>query len=219
MRPVSFQAVYESPFHIPVAAWAGCAAAVVIAIRRRRMVGFVFFFAIVCALDAWLTGPWTPLAQDSAGSTAAGVSFVIAGDLRWFAVLERAARRGWSIAGWLVALGLSFIVPVLAQIARAAGLSEMRKIFLVYELAFFALALVMHYAILPRRLPAIGAWRNFARDMTRIEIVQYGLWACADILLLTTQSDEAWLVRMVPNLTYYAFFLVAIAALAPRQDE
>lgn len=208
-----FQAAYESPYHVPIAAWVGCAGALVIALARRRLVAYVAIFGVVCALDAWLTGPWTPLSQDSAAMAAAGVAFVIAGDFRWFALLERAVRKETTGAGVLTALGLAFIVPVLAQIARAAGLSNMRKTFLVYELAFFALAIVMRAVVLPRRLPASGAWRVLALRMTAFEIVQYGLWAAADILLLATGSDVAYLLRMIPNVMYYAAFLIAAAAL------
>ncbi len=214
-----FQAAYESPLHVPVAAWVGCAVAVAIALVRRRMVAYTAFFALVCALDAWLTGPWTPLRADSLATTAAGVIFVIAGDFRWFVLLARSARKKTTLAGVLIALGLAFIVPVLAQIARAAGLSDMRKTFLAYELLFFVLAIVMRAIVLPRRLPASGAWRTFALRMTAFEITQYGLWAAADILLLATGADAVYLLRMIPNLLYYAGFLIAATALAPREND
>jgi hypothetical protein len=213
-----FQAAYESPYHVPVMAWIGCAVALALALVRRRLAPYAAILAVVCALDAWLTGAWTPLAQDSLAMSAAGVTFVIAGDFRWFVLLERAARTKTTLAGLLTALGLAFIVPGLAQIARAAGLSNMRKTFLAYELAFFALAIVMRAAVLPRRLPASGAWRTFALRMTAFEIAQYGLWATADILLLATNADAAYLLRMVPNSMYYTLFLIAAVALAPAED-
>jgi hypothetical protein len=35
----------------------------------------------------------------------------------------------------------------------------------------------------------------------------YGLWALSDTLWITTSLDAAWLLRMVPNQLYYAFFV------------
>lgn len=206
-----FQALYESPWHIPVCAWVGSAIACGMAVARRRMVPFTLFFAVVCALDAWLTGPWTPLAQDSAAMTAAGVTFVIAGDFRWFLLVERGARKQWSPAGIAIALVLAFIVPITVQIARALGLADMRKIFLCYELCFFVLAIVMRVA-----RTVEGSWSTFVRRLTHFEIAQYGLWAGADILLLATKADVGYLIRMAPNLAYYAVFLVVVQLWAPE---
>ena len=213
-----FQAVYESPWHIPITAWIGCAVAVALAITRRRLVAFTVFFAVVCSLDAWLTGPLTPLAQDSAAMTAAGVTFVIAGDFRWFALLERAARKRWSIGGFALALVLAFIVPIAVQIARAAGLSEMRKIFLVYELCFFVLATIVWFFVLPKRFPSPSPWATFARRLTLFEIAQYGMWAAVDILLLTTKADVGFLFRIVPNVAYYALFLIVVGLWVPEPE-
>ena len=195
-----FQALYDSPFHIPVAAWVGSVVAIGVAIARKKLVGFTIFFAVICALDAFLTGPWTPLAPDSAAMTAAGITFVIAGDLRYF-VLLLDATKSWQRL--VAAVALAFIVPIIVQIARAAGVTELRQVFLIYELCFFALALGIWFIVRP--------WSDFVRRLTRFEIVQYGLWAGADILLLTTGADAAWLIRMVPNLMYYAFFLIVAA--------
>lgn len=195
-----FRALYDNPLHVPVAAWIACVVAVGLAARRKKLFWFTAFFAVVCALDAWMTGPWTPLRSDSAAMTAAGITFVIAGDLRYFVLLVDATRKTKRI---VLAVGLAFIVPVLVQIARAAGLTELRKVFLLYELLFFALALAIWFALRPRS--------PFARRLTLFEIAQYGLWAGADILLLATGADAAWLIRIVPNLMYYAFFLIAAA--------
>jgi hypothetical protein len=195
-----FRALYDNPLHIPVAAWLACFVAVGIAFRRKKLVGFIVLFAVVCGLDAWLTGPWTPLRADSAAMTAAGITFVIAGDLRYFVLLTDAVKNWRRLP---LALGLAFIVPVIVQIARAAGLSELRKVFLVYELLFFVLALVIWFVVRPAS--------TFTRRLTLFEIAQYGLWAGADILLISTGADLAWLLRMVPNLMYYAFFLIVAA--------
>jgi len=195
-----FQALYDNPLHIPVAAWVGSTLAIGVAIARQKLVGFTIFFAIVCALDAFLTGPWTPLASDSAAMTAAGITFVIAGDLRYF-VLLLDATKSWRRL--LATVALAFVVPVIVQIARAAGVTELRKVFLIYELLFFVLALAIWFVVRP--------WSAFVRRLTLFEIAQYGLWAGADILLLSTGADAAWLIRMVPNLMYYAFFLIVAA--------
>lgn len=212
-----FQAIYDSPLHVPLTAWLGCAAALILSLRARAAGAraVIAAFAVVCALDAWLTGPWTPLAQDGAAMTAAGVFFVIAGDLRYFVFVER-ALRGPRLASWAIAAAWSLAVPVTMQIARAAGVSrlEPRWTFLVYELAFLALAIALRAFVLPRRVAsAEPEARAFVLRLTTFEIVQYAGWAAADIVLLFTKADVGHLLRVLPNVLYYACFLPFAAAI------
>lgn len=216
-----FQAVYDHPLHIPISCWVGCVAAAVIAIASRgvagRTRGLLVSLAIVCAADAWLTGPWSPLAPTGAAMTAASVTFVIAGDLRYFLLVER-ALRGPRAAAWGVATALSLLVPVAMQGARAAGLAglDARWTFLVYELLFLVLALALRLVVLPRRLEGRDdATRAFVLRLTGFEIVQYAGWAGADVVLLLAKADVGHLVRVAPNMMYYTFFLI-FAALAER---
>jgi hypothetical protein len=48
------------------------------------------------------------------------------------------------------------------------------------------------------------------------EIVQYALWALADVLILSGMS-WGFLLRIVPNSLYYAFFLPFVWWTAPRE--
>jgi mono/diheme cytochrome c family protein len=208
-----------------VTAWFGCVLGVILNWRRGPRALFALF-GVVCALDAWLTGAWTPLAQDGVAMTVASVTFVIAGDLRYFVFIERALRddhgavvvSGTRWGAWGAALLWSLVVPAVMQLARAAGVArlEPRWTFLVYELAFFALAVVLRAVILPRRLAAKDdATRALVLRLTTFEIVQYGLWAAADVVLIFTKADVGHLLRMAPNLMYYAFFLPFAALVVP----
>jgi hypothetical protein len=208
-----FQAVYNSPLHVPVMAWIGCVVSLAIALAKNRLLGFAIFFSVVCALDAWLTGPWTPLR--GALATAASVTFVIAGDFRYFVLVARGIETKTTVRGLAAALAVAFSIPVITQIARAAGLPDDRPTWLFYEGTFVGFAIGGR--ILLRRVLRESGWRDFVLRLTMFELVQYGLWALADVILIATKADAGYLVRLVPNLMYYAFFLPFAIAAAPEE--
>ena len=69
--------------------------------------------------------------------------------------------------------------------------------FLVYEIAFFLLTL------------ALLKWHSrlkatpWLRKVSLFVLVYYGLWATADAIILTTESDLGFALRVVPNVLYY----------------
>ena len=48
---------------------------------------------------------------------------------------------------------------------------------------------------------------RFLRRVCAYVIAYYGLWASCDALWLATSLDVAWLLRVLPNQLYYAFFV------------
>ena len=175
-------------------------------------------FALEIAADAWLTGPWSPMAATSTSlAQAVGVLFVILGDLRYFVLLERyrePRRAGVHVA--VRAVGWSLLVPLASQLAMRAApalFEEPRAVYLVYELLFVALLTALRALVAPSR--DANAW--IARLAT-FELVQYVLWATADVVLLarSDDSDVGFAIRIIPNLMYYALFLVLVTVTLPR---
>jgi hypothetical protein len=222
-----FQRIYDSAWHHPGLCWiAGAPLLVFLCVRlamagdgERRFLGALLVaFQIEIVLDAWLTGGLTPLTATAA--TVAAIVFVVLGDLRFFVVRERYghdARRGLGRA-LPRALGWSLLVPIGQRIAvlivPRLG-AELRYVFLSYEVMFALLAVVLLLLVVrsPSITPAIRAW------MTRLvvfELVQYALWATADVVILTG-ADAGFLLRLVPNAMYYAAFVPFVWLTAPAE--
>ncbi len=216
-----FRALYDSPLLDPLLFWIG-GAALLLAVARRLplLYAYLVAFGLSILADATLTGPWSPIAPGSRVATVASVLFVILGDLRYFVVLARARATGASIAksGWLMAIGTSLIVPILsfaAGEAFPAAFANGRVQFLAYELAFFALVLTLRVGA--RRLaPGGAAYARWAARTSDFELCQYGLWALADVVVLSGY-DAGFLLRVVPNVMYYVLFLPFVAWTAPRE--
>ncbi|MEZ4253518.1 MAG: hypothetical protein R3B99_35360 [Polyangiales bacterium] len=56
------------------------------------------------------------------------------------------------------------------------------------------------------------------RGATALFATLYALWATADVVLLLG-VELGHLLRIVPNVLYYAVFLVFVAATAPSRTE
>lgn len=204
------KSIYDSPLVLPMLAWiaAPLVAAWGLAVwrRTRARIGLVVaVFALEIALDAWLTGVYSPVHAPPALSWVVPVAFVILGDLRYFLLLVSDGGRRLDARRVLASVALAFVVPVTTQLARAASArvhDDEQVNYLVYELLFFALAIGVRIALAARPT----ASTSLARALTHFEILQYGLWSCADVLLLTG-VEAGWGLRIVPNLLYYVAFL------------
>ncbi|MDP1825207.1 MAG: hypothetical protein Q8L48_18255 [Archangium sp.] len=219
---VEWRGLSESAWHHPGLAFGlGAIAAVVVVLRvppgplRRALLAFT----AMTALDAFFTGALSPLPAGGALAQPVSIAFVILGDLRLFVLLER--FRGE--ARWPVAVGRavawSFLVPVAQAIAirSAPGtFTDLRRIYLVYELLFVVLAaglLITRYPSRAAKSPALG-W--YATSLVGFFLVQYALWVACDVLILTG-ADFAYALRFVPNALYYGLFLVFAAWRAPAE--
>lgn len=203
-----FDALYTSPLHNPVSYWLAIAAFVVwFAPRLGFLRGHLVIFAFVAALDALLGGALSPLAHAPKKlTTSLSFVFVYLGDLRFFLLFVRYLRGRLDGRTWAASIGLAFIVPLVATPLLFTGVSD-RVLFLVYESAFVLLAVVLRQVVLPRvRGHVAPRTARYVEELTSFEIVQYGLWVTADVLLMAG-VEAGLLLRLVPNLLYYGAFL------------
>jgi hypothetical protein len=197
-----FAAIYASPWHHPGLAF--FAGALLFALFRwvvpTQLRGFTLVAGLTIVADAFFTGALSPVKEGGLAQWLA-IGFVIAGDLRYFYLVENdIAPRGAIVR----ALALSFVVPLsqtlLMKLVDPAMFTSSRITFLSYE-ALFVLFCTLHWTLRGTR----GAPR-FLRLLFAYELALYVLWACADVLLLQG-FEAALLLRIVPNALYYAGFL------------
>jgi len=199
-----FKSVYDSPL---VATLLPCIAAIIVVglalLRKDAFVrAYGALFGVAIAADAYLNGPWTFVKSGTGWATAVSVLFVILGDFRYFVALEVSLQNARI---WLRALGWAFIVPVTVQIVRWSVPrieKDERATFLLYEISFFALAVAMRAARVPR-----AKNRKLAARVTAFELAQYGLWIAADVGLVATDADAFYAPRLAANLMYYVAFV------------
>jgi hypothetical protein len=183
--------------------------------------GYAVAFALETIVDPIATGPLARLLgiAEGAGGTALMLLFVLLGDFRVylvvFAVIAIAQGRRWTSALGAAA-GWTLVVPIAAYGVNRAwravvvGL-DANSIWLVYELFFVAVALALRTRLVPARVPVTQpAVRAFLRTMLLYAAVYYGLWALADALIQIGGYDIGWLLRIVPNQLYYAFWVPVV---------
>lgn len=211
-----FEAIYASDYHHPYLFWAvGLPFALFFAARARSsttLAPALLVLQLGIVLDAWLTAPrLSPLSGGLAQSIA--IAFVVLGDARYFYLVERHGRgRSW-LPALGAALGLGLIVPIVSLVAKIWS-SNPRALFCTYEWMFAALATTVAVLVVPR-LPD-GPSKRWASRLTRFEIVQYVLWASADVIILSGH-DVGFLLRLVPNTMYYAVFVPFAWKTAPEE--
>jgi hypothetical protein len=217
-----FERFYTSFWHHPLACWVACAAVSPWLANRRARFGLLPMVLLLGIMaDAWFTGAWSPLKSDAPMSALLAIVFVIAGDWRFWYLLVRQRlaklkRRGPAIA---LAVMLSLIMPVVsisAQTALRDRLPTARHLFLVYELGFTLLAVAA--LIWVRRAFQEGAVRRWLTWLCVFEIVQYAGWAAADMVIFTA-GDIGFLLRIFPNLMYYAAFVPFAFLTAPDEAK
>lgn len=220
-----FQSLYDSPWHSPALFWLLGAALLLVVLRRLPFLpAFTVLFLVVVFCDVLVTGALSPLGASPWGGRLA-IAFVLLGDLRFFLLYERYRRRddggpGLPVGAALRAGALTLAVPLLANAPRlfiAGVYAEPRRLFLVYELLFFALALALRLGLWPRALrTAAPDLRRWLLSLASFEVAQYGAWAAADVLILAG-LDGGFLLRLFPNVLYYGAFLPFAYLRAPAR--
>lgn len=178
--------------------------------------GWMLFWTLETLLDSLATGPltrWLGL-QGTDAATGIMLFFVLAGDLRVFQLVFRLARPNDGFALSLRrALKWMLLVPIFSW-WMDQGMRQVwpdlpgQTLWLTYELAFLGLALYLRQGWLTVKASNCSAQRlRGLRHVLGFVAVYYALWAGADFLILVGGFDAGWLVRMVPNQLYYAFFV------------
>ena len=182
----------------------------------RFVRAYTIFFAVETVLDSFATGPlsrWLGIAGTAAG-TGLMVFFVLLGDFRVLLLLQRLARpalarerlllesAAWTLVVPLVALSVEQVLDTIA------GPLGDNVIWLLYELAFLALALWLRQVGVPRWVgPGRPARLAYLRSVAAYVALYYALWASADVLIQMLDLDVGWGLRVIPNQLYYAFYL------------
>jgi hypothetical protein len=160
---------------------------------------------VLTIVDALCTGPWVGASwMPPALAEGLAILFVILGDLRWFFFYELFRRRPLGALGF--ATGWSLVVPITqAGIIRLFPeyFAESRHVFLAYELLFFLLASGF---LCMRQRPQDQAVSQYQRQLCLYALTYYGMWALADVVILNGM-DLGFLLRVIPNQLYYAWFL------------
>lgn len=219
------KSIYDSAWQHPGIAFVAAALfAVAWARRSGGVAGLATLLLVEIVADAFFTGAYSPLGG-SPLATPVAILFVILGDLRFFLLVQLALRDGVRFEGlgspkaWAAALAWALVIPVLSTVPQKLAPSAFVRpnaIFLLYEGMFVVLALVLRLVVLPARLASLSApVRRWVLGLVAFELVQYALWATADVLILAG-VEAGYLLRIVPNALYYGAFVPFAVATAPR---
>ena len=207
-----FHALYDSPWHHPGIAWLVGVPLLFIALGRafRAQRSFALLFVVLqveIMLDAWFTGPYSPVGNTGRAADLAAVVFVVLGDLRYFYLVLRQQRPRGTALG--LGFALSMVMPLVTGALRVVDASRFsgNLLYLIYEFGVLAVVIVVARLQPPTQ---------YTRRLLAIEVAQYALWISADVFILLGY-DAGYLLRIVPNVIYYAAF-APVAALRSPDD-
>lgn len=178
---------------------------------------YATFFAVETVLDSLATGPLTKLL--GLAGTPVGlvvlIFFVLLGDFRVLYLLQRLSFPDRTRERLLAESAAWTLIVPLAALSIRAGLEAVvgalgeNAIWLIYELCFLALALVLRQVVLPRWVSGPGRAPRLAylRSVAGYAAVYYALWVAADVLIQVFGLDVGWALRVIPNQLYYSFYV------------
>lgn len=211
------KSLYDSPFHHPLAAYVG-GLLLLFAIARRLpfLHGYLTVFLVCILADATVTGGWSPVPLGTSAYTFFSVLFIILGDLRYFVLAERVTRPDEPLARTLLfSVPVSFIMPVTTGIMSRTlpAMADDRVLYAVYELAMVPLVMGLdHFRFARRALdPAVRKW---VHEVSLFFAALYLGWGSCDLLILAG-VEFGHVLRIVPNVMYYALFLAVVWLRAP----
>jgi hypothetical protein len=213
------QATYAAwPVPLLLLAWLVLTGGKAAVTRDARFVrAYATFFAVETVLDPFATGPltrWLGLSDTTAGLVVL-IFFVLLGDFRVLYLLQRLSfpertreRLLAESAAWTLIVPLAALAIQKTLVTLFGSLGD-SAIWLIYELCFLFLALVLRQVVLPRWVTGPGRERRLAylRSVATYAAVYYALWATADVLIQVLGLDVGWLLRVIPNQLYYAFYV------------
>jgi hypothetical protein len=211
------KAIYDSAWHHPFVAYVvGLGLLFAIVRRLPFLYGYLFVFLVCILADATCTGGWSPVPMGTPAYTFFSVLFIILGDMRYFVLAERVSRSDEGLLRTLrFSIPLSFAIPVITEIMRQTlpFMQNDRVLYVVYEGAMVVLVLALdRFRFAPRA--ADPALRRYVHEVSLLFAGGYFGWAACDVLILL-DVEFAHVLRIVPNLVYYAAFLVLVYARAP----
>jgi hypothetical protein len=148
------------------------------------------------------------LALPAPAATALALLFVLLGDFRVFLLVFHLADAARDLPAALRRAALwTPVVPVSAYAITAAlraaqGELPDQVLWLVHEVLFVGVALWLR---------GLAAHDVRLRRAASYVAVYYTLWAAADVAILLGH-DAGWLLRVVPNQLYYAFWVPFVYA-------
>jgi len=180
--------------------------------------GYAIVFLLATIVHLIIRGPLARALgfADGLGATMVLLGFLLLGDFRVylliFGLIAIAAGRPWKTAVGM-ALGWTMVVPIVAYAVQTAlraavpGVSP-NSIWPIYEALFAGMGWTLWARFVPARVPSTQpALRTFLRSALLYVAAYYSLWAFADLLIQVGGIDAAWLLRVVPNQLYYAFWV------------
>lgn len=211
------KAAYDSAWHHPFVAYAaGLWLLFAIARRLPFLYGYLTVFLVAILADATVTGGWSPVPLDTTAYTVFSVLFIVLGDLRYFVLAERVTRPHDALWTSLrFALPMSLLLPVTTGIMTRTipWMADTRVLYAVYEGAMGVIVLALdRYRFGAREVDA--ETRRWVHEVSLLFALLYFGWAAADVLLLSG-VELGHLLRIVPNVLYYAAFLAFVYLRAP----
>jgi hypothetical protein len=212
------KAAYDSAWHHPFIAYvAGFWLLIAVARRLPFLYAYLTVFLVVILADATVTGGWSPVPPNTTTYTAFSVLFIVLGDLRYFVLAERVTRPReslWSVLRF--SLPMSLLMPLVTGIMTRTipMMADTRVLYAVYEAAMGVIVLALDRFRFSGR-DVNPATRRWVREVSLLFAGLYFGWAAADVLLLAG-VELGHLLRIVPNVLYYAAFLAWVYARAPE---
>ena len=166
---------------------------------------WVTLFTFQTLLDPVATGPLAKSLGSHAAEQFLGTLFVVLGDFRVFWLVMRFRTPDQTTArAALEGLALSVPAPLLAGLVSLT-VGQGQGMWLTHELVSLGLAFALARFAAPSDADRPHHAR-FVRGALGYMAAYYGLWAAADVLILSG-VDAGWPVRLVPNQLYYGFFV------------
>ena len=221
----TFEAFYASPTQHPFLLWAAAGAALIYCATRTNLDATVrrycFALVVLSGLDAWMSSAhiYGIGALEGMAASVVPLFFVLAGDTRFLIVAVAGSPGGkLEINGRVAALaaGLTVLVPVTTQVILRSlpeSMNHARMMFFIYEVLFVLLTLTL------LRVHENVRTNPWVQRVAHFVVIYYGLWATADLIILTTGADIGFAVRVLPNVLYYGGLIAVMAWSAEKASE
>jgi hypothetical protein len=211
------KALYDSPWHHPFIAYLGAALLLFALVRGLPFLyGFLTLFLVTILADATVTGGWSPVPMGTGTYTFFSVLFIILGDLRYFLLAERVTRPRDSLARTLLfSVPVSFVMPVATGIMSRTipWMADDRVLYAVYELAMCALVITLDRTRFGGR-QVDSSIHRWVHEVSLFFAALYFGWGACDLLILAG-VELGHVLRIIPNVMYYALFLPVVFFRAP----